>query len=294
MTISVVIPAYGREDILIRCLASLDQDAKHSGMKCELCVADDGSGLNKTAVITEADISLPLHWHAFDTPRGRSAARNAGIETASNDIIIFLDSDMEVKPGFLAAHHTAHLGNPKTAVIGRIIWPKGGSFYKYIGSRGIAKLNSGDTVPPWYFVTGNASIERRDIPDNPFDESLPGWGGEDLDLGMKLSAKGIIFSTAPDAQAFHHFDGTLKGHIKRTGEYGSTALPFLIRRYPELSSVTRIGLLDSAFWRLAVSAGAAIPIELLARLFDRFPLPMRLFDYLTFAAYARGYLRRTQ
>ncbi len=294
MAISVVIPAYRREDILIQCMVSLDHDAITSGIECELCIVDDGSGIDEGAVRTAADMSIPLRWQAFNTPRGRGAARNAGINKATNDIIIFLDGDMVIEPGFLSAHQNAHLSNPKTAVIGRIIWPDGGSFYKYIGTRGAAKLKPGDAVPPWYFVTGNASLERKDIPDRPFDETLPGWGGEDLDLGMRLNASGIRFITVPDAQSYHYFDGTLRSHIVRTEDYGRNTLPVLVSRFPKLSAVTRINLMQSAFWRFAVSAGVAYPLEVFARTFDSLPLPMRLFDYLTFAAYSRGYLRGIQ
>ena len=59
---------------------------------------------------------------------------------------------------------------------------------------------SGDPVLPWYFPTGNSSIERSDLPgNNPFDETLPGWGGEDLDFAMKLKAAGVSFIYAPKA-----------------------------------------------------------------------------------------------
>ena len=291
MNLSVVLPAFGRDDILIRCLTALDRDARATGIECELCVIDDGSDINEATVRAAADISLPLLWHAFKTSRGRSAARNTGVALSSNDIIIFLDADMEIQPGFLSAHLSAHLTHPDTGVIGHIIWPDSGSFLRYIGSRGIAKLTPGDQVPPWYFVTGNASIERKDLPEKPFDESLPGWGGEDLDLGMKLDAGGIRFISAPEARSFHHFDGTLKGHITRTEEYGKSALPVLVRRFPEITEITRLNLLQSAFWRFMVSKGAAFPAELFALAFDVLPLPMRLFDYLTFAAYSRGYLK---
>jgi glycosyltransferase involved in cell wall biosynthesis len=288
MDISVVIPAFGREELLIRCLNALEHDA--SGLTCELCVVDDGSGLDEDSVRQRMGSSCPLVWTAFDAPRGRSAARNAGIRASSGRLVVLLDSDMEVQPGFLAAHAAFHQTHPRMAAVGTIIWPRGGSFRRYIGSRGVAKLKSGDHVPPWYFVTGNASLERTDLPpDELFDETLTGWGGEDLDLGMRLARSGIGFGVVGNAKAFHHFEGTLAEHLHRTRSYGMTALPVLTKRYPELLTVTRLDRLASPVIRFMIHSVPFHMAALLANLFDPLPIPDMFFDYLTFAAYARGW-----
>ncbi len=201
---------------------------------------------------------------------------------------------MEVAPGFLEAHAAVHREHPRSVAVGRIVWPRGGGFLRYIGSRGAAKLRPGDPVPPWYFVTGNASIERKDLPPgDTFDGSIPGWGGEDLDLGLALARVGVGFVHAHDAAAFHHFTGTLSGHLERTRSYGRYSLPVLVGKHPELRRILRLNLLDSAIWRALVSDGVFQPVSTLARTFDAFPLPDALYDYLTFAAYARGWLDRS-
>ncbi len=290
MTISVIIPAHGRDDLLVRCLKSLDLSLQGE-FEYELCVVDDGSALDEMRIRERADLACPLAWIAFRSPRGRSAARNQGVRFTAGDIVVFLDSDMEAREGFLRAHLESHRANPRTAVVGKIFWPRGGGFYRYIGSRGAEKPSSGEMIPPWYFVTGNASVERADLPgDRPFDESISGWGGEDLGLGMELANSGVRFRYAPDAAAFHHFNGALMGHVRRTFEYGRGALPVLLSRRPELREILRLDLLDSPVWRFLVSNFAFQPTLTLALLFDSLPLPSKLYDYLTFAAYARGYL----
>jgi len=291
MTLSVIIPAHGREELLVRCLASLKKDIM-SGSDCEVCVVDDGSGLDGDSVRMQIAAGESFIWRSFKKPRGRSAARNKGIRSTSGDIIVFLDSDMEVREGFLRAHLLSHKRNPHTAVIGKIEWPKGGSFFRYIGSRGVAKLSPGETVPPWYFVTGNASVERRDLPgEKAFNENFPGWGGEDLELGLRLQTAGVGFAYEPDAAACHNFSGTLAGHIDRTARYGEGALPVLVKRYPELERILRLDLLKSPIWRLAVRQPISAPVLWAARILDPLPLPNGLFDYLTFGAYARGWMK---
>jgi len=291
MELSVVIPVSGRRELLCRCLRSLNSAAE---VAYEVCAVDDGSGLDEQGIRKEADVSFPLIWRSFDTPRGRSAARNEGIRSTTGGIIVFIDSDMEAGEGFLEAHRTGHRDHPHTAVIGRIIWPDTGGFIRYIGSRGVAKLTADDPVPPWYFVTGNSSVTREDLPsENPFDETLPGWGGEDLDLGMKLSRCGITFKHVPDAVSFHHFEGTLRDHVERTFRYGASALPVLARRYPEIMNATGLNHLDSVFWRMLIHGCIFRPAVLIAGLCDPLPLPFALYDYLTFAAYARGWMKGT-
>lgn len=290
MTLSVIIPAYGRRELLIRCLLSL-KNTTGDNLPYEVCIVDDGSGLNADDIKMQVGAGSTFIWKSLPVTKGRSAARNKGIQSTSGDIVVFLDADMEVEKGFLEAHRDAHIAHLHTAFIGRIRWPETSGFHRYIGTRGIAKLSPGEPVPPWYFVTGNASIARDDLPgDSPFDESLEGWGGEDLELGLKLAEQGVAFMVAPDAAAYHHFDGTLAGHYRRTFSYGSSALPVLVKRYPRLESVLRLDMLRSPLWRTAVHPLFSRTALALGCAFDRLPLPDFFYDYLTFSAYARGWL----
>ncbi len=256
---------------------------------------DDGSGLDENEVKTESIVSYPFLWRSFSARRGRGAARNEGIKTTSGEIIVFLDSDMEVCNGFLEAHLKSHNEHPHIAAIGKIIWPEGGSFLRYIGTRGVAKLKNNSTVPPWYFTTGNTSIERNDLSTNsPFDETLPGWGGEDIDLGMRLHAAGVKFTFTPEAVTFHNFDGDLGTHIHRTYLYGVNTLPVLVSRYPEVMKITKLHLLESVLWRLLVKKPFFYFILFFTYILDALPLPLKIFDYLTFAAYSRGWMAGKQ
>jgi len=291
MTLSVVIPAHGRVSLLVKCLTALKREHQGDGVPFDVCVVDDGSGLDDEAVRKSVEPDYPLTWRRFFGVKGRAAARNKGIASTSGDIVVFLDSDMEVHPGFAAAHLDVHSRYPGSAVIGRIVWPGGGSYLRYIGTRGVMKLRPGDSVPPWYFATGNASVRRSDLPEaRPFDETLPGWGGEDIDLGMRLGQRGIAFKYVLGAVSFHHFDGDLAGHVARTERYGRDTVPVLVGRYPVLMGVLKLDKLKSPFWRFVVRRTVALSVQKIAGMTDRLPLPDAVFDYLTFAAYARGWM----
>jgi len=292
MKASIIIPAFGKETLLEKCLVSLKKDIQ-GNYDYDVWVIDDGSGLDKDKIEKNVLPDYKLEWRHFSSPKSRSAARNEGIKNSDGDIIIFLDADMETFPEFVSSHIQSHADNQRSAVTGKIKWPENGSFYRYIGSRGAEKKKDGDNIPPWYFVTGNASLKRTHIMDaGLFDETLTGWGGEDLELGMRLSKKGIGFIYNENAVSFHHYDGTLSGHLERTEAYGRDTVPILTDRYPELMKILRLDLLDNVFFRLATMKCLYSFIRFFAIITDRFYVPDIAFDYLTFAAYSNGWMKR--
>ncbi|MCK5294944.1 MAG: glycosyltransferase family 2 protein [Arcobacteraceae bacterium] len=85
MKISVIIPSYNRAEFLPKTIESiLNQTVKVN----EIIVVDDGSTDNTQEVIKEYDIK-----YIYQENSGVSSARNAGIKSAVNDWITFLDSD---------------------------------------------------------------------------------------------------------------------------------------------------------------------------------------------------------
>lgn len=104
MTVSVVIRTRDEAPRLRLTLASLKRQPQLS----EVVVVDDGSSDATVDVISEASSFLPITRLRHVTAQGRSAASNAGARAASGDILVMLDGDMPVAPGFVAAHAQAH------------------------------------------------------------------------------------------------------------------------------------------------------------------------------------------
>ncbi|MGC2460964.1 MAG: glycosyltransferase family 2 protein [Steroidobacteraceae bacterium] len=112
MSVSVVIRTHDEAPRLRLTLASLKRQERLS----EVVVVDDGSTDATADVIAEAETFLPITRLRHPQARGRSAASNAGARAASGKILIMLDGDTPVGPGFAAAHANAHGGGD---VIGR-------------------------------------------------------------------------------------------------------------------------------------------------------------------------------
>jgi GT2 family glycosyltransferase len=104
MRIAVVIRTHNEAPRLRLTLASLRSQA---GLD-EVVVVNDGSTDETADVVAEAGRHLPMAVVRHAAARGRSAAANAGAAAASGDVLIFLDGDMPVGPGFVAAHRAAH------------------------------------------------------------------------------------------------------------------------------------------------------------------------------------------
>ena len=93
--VSVIIPVYNVEDYLDRCVASV---VGQTFQNIEVILVDDGS--------TDGSAGICDHWSARDSRvktlhqinQGVSAARNAGLQAASGNWILQVDSDDYIAP----------------------------------------------------------------------------------------------------------------------------------------------------------------------------------------------------
>ena len=98
MLFSIVVPIYNRASKISRCVASV---FAQNFADYELILVDDGSSDDSAALMR--GLSDPrLRTIFLEKNGGTGPARNAGIDAASGDWIIFLDSDDELVPGALA------------------------------------------------------------------------------------------------------------------------------------------------------------------------------------------------
>ena len=103
MKFTVVIPAYNSAQYLTTCLDSLAaQDLSRA--EFEVVLADDCSADATVARATDYAARLPnLRVIALKHNGGPGAARNAGLDAARGDWVLFLDSDDELAPDCLSA-----------------------------------------------------------------------------------------------------------------------------------------------------------------------------------------------
>ncbi|WP_427051724.1 glycosyltransferase family 2 protein [Paenibacillus sp. TC-CSREp1] len=97
---SVIMPTYNKAEYLKLTLASF---ASQSVQDFEIIIIDDGSTDDTKQVIDNYKNMLNIQY-VFQQNKGRSRARNTGLQLAEGDIIIFNDDDRIVPPDYIATH----------------------------------------------------------------------------------------------------------------------------------------------------------------------------------------------
>ncbi len=98
---SVIVPSYNRQDEIEELLQSF-LFLEFNSNRLELIIADDGSEDDTEGVVRSYNQRLPFPLLFFrQKNQGPGAARNMGMEKASGDFFIFLDSDCTIPPDWL-------------------------------------------------------------------------------------------------------------------------------------------------------------------------------------------------
>ncbi len=192
---SVVIPTYNRLPILQKCLQAME--AQDFAQPYEIVVVDDGS--------TDGTVDfLQSHPHQFPHVRlflqnheGAAIARNTGIDRATGDTIVFIDSDLVVTPIFLSAHAQALENSDRAFTYGLVI--NTSDFEKPTSAK--VKIQDISTA---FFATGNVAIAKHWlIAAGKFDTSFRQYGWEDLELGVRLKNLSLKLIKCPAAVGYH-------------------------------------------------------------------------------------------
>lgn len=97
MFFSIILPIYNVEKYLRQCVDSI---LRQSFCDYEIILVDDGSTDSSPALCDELEASYPAIKVLHQKNAGLSAARNSGVNMASGEYIIFIDSD-----DFLTSEH---------------------------------------------------------------------------------------------------------------------------------------------------------------------------------------------
>ena len=106
MTISAIVPVYNTEKLVGRCIDSV---IAQTYPNWELILVDDGSTDGSLGVLSEYENKDSRIKVIHQDNAGPGLARNKGIENASGDYIVFVDSDDVIKPDYFEklSHETA-------------------------------------------------------------------------------------------------------------------------------------------------------------------------------------------
>jgi len=196
MTISVVIPVYNGEKYITHCLDAL---ARQNHMPDEVIVVDDGS-TDGSAALAEAKCAQIIR----QKNRGPAAARNAGIQSARGELILFTDSDCEPDPEWVMEMKNS-LSNPQvTGVKGAYTTRQTGITPRLVQYEFEERYDLMDKYPVIDFIDTYSAGFRC--------ETLKQMGGfnvsliknEDVDLSYRLANAGKTLIFNRKALVSHH------------------------------------------------------------------------------------------
>ena len=207
MKTSVIIATHNRPDSLRSLLASLAPEVA-AGSR-EIIIAENG-----TPAPTQLAIEgIPLK-HLHEPRAGKCRIQNRAIAEASGEILVFLDDDLVVAPGYIeAVEQFFDTHREFAAMKGRILpaedpEKKVGLMSPYLD---LPIADHGEEVVEVRGVLGaNMAFRAETIKQvGPFDERLgPGAGGheEETEMSQRLRRAGFRIGYAPKALVYHDVD----------------------------------------------------------------------------------------
>ena len=268
---SIVIATKDRAEFLERALESLG--AQEEPPAFEVVVVDNGSSDRTPEVVRDAAARYAFEVRAVTVAQpNRSAARNAGIEAARGEFVVFVDDDVWLPPRFVAAHAAAQNAAEATVVSGPIINVPG---YGARPRPSVANYSGA------FFCTCNVSVARTALlAVGAFDETFNLYGWEDTELGLRLRRHGVRHTFAWDAYLWHIKPPrveTLETTLQKTIERAQMAARFL-RKDPSLRTKLATGAYGFNVVRSAVLApGWSLPAYRRLATNERVPAALRTF-----------------
>jgi hypothetical protein len=261
--VSVVTPVKGRVGPTRRLAESLAAAIAACPEPAEALLIDD-SGQAESRAHQETCDRYGIRYVRTDEPHV-GAKRNLGVQLARHDLVLFTDSDCRVPPDLLRRQAAALRAAP--ARVAGLAGPT----YSEPSTTLVARIMRHSATLNWDFerpaeggelvwaTTTNLIVRRSAIeeaggfPSN----SLTNVGGEDVELGIRLTDRGYVIATAPDAVVLHDSLGndSVRAVCRRLYMYGqseqwlSSIHPERVR--PRLNVATALGIAAVASAALA-------------------------------------------
>lgn len=214
MRASIVVPSRDRRALLC---ALLDSLARELGGRedVEVTVVDDASCDGTAGAVREGYSWVRLE--VAERVLGPSAARNRAAGVASGRLLLFLDADGEVAPGWLAAMLSAD--DCETVLLGNVVDYLGGRVQSvprrstFLGKSLSCKPERANTGPSCNLGMPSALFDAL----GGFDEELP-YYFEDSDLCIRAKRTGAKFRFVSEAVFRHHGSEVKRGEAIRLQE----------------------------------------------------------------------------
>ena len=225
MSVSVVIPSRDRPLALRRCLASI---ARKGPRTVEVVVVDDGGEVPATvATVATEQGARTVRLDGV----GPAAARNAGVSEARGEIVLLLDDDCVVRPGWVERLVEAVEAGERIVAAGSVSAPRDANVWLNASER----IARGVEDATCFFRTMNLACRRELLLALPFDESFRNAGGEDRDWCVRAARAGVDFRRVPEARVDHRSALDGRSFVAQQMRYGRAA-----RHLQEQGTLTRV------------------------------------------------------
>ena len=205
MKLSLIIPTYNREEVLVECLKTA---LRQEEVNYEIVVVDQTKHHDASTRGFLNNIKERINYHYTDV-KGLTRARNLGAKIAKGDIFVFVDDDTDLPADFLRNHLDAHLQG-YDVVSGRVIEEGSALSDQPTWILPWLRFQGGNNCPvdgPTNNITGcNFSVSRKVFEAmGGFDEKFQGRATrEDSDFGYGAYRRGFKLWYSSKAQLFHH------------------------------------------------------------------------------------------
>jgi GT2 family glycosyltransferase len=245
--IVVIVLTINQREKTLQCLTTICQMDKTAH---RVLVWDNGShdGTGEAIRLAFPDVFVHEHPINLGVASGRNAAAQLAIEMFRPSYLLFLDNDILVEPGFVAALHSPFMNNAKVgqtqaklrfmadrarlndaggARINFILWQVTPVGY------GEVDQEQHDSVKQC-ISCGGAMMVRTEIFQRlgGFDTQFDPFGPEDLDFSLRLQKAGYLALYVPQATAYHAVSHTFgKGYSEEYARHKSRHWLAFMRRH---------------------------------------------------------------
>jgi GT2 family glycosyltransferase len=228
--LTIVIPNYNGMHLLRRNLPTVAEAAAQYPGEVTIVVVDDGSADDSVSVLREEFPAIEVVVHAAN--RGFSEAVRSGVEHARTELLMLLNSDVELLAGCLERLEP-YFDNSEVFSVCPLILREDGTTNRH--SWNIRRFRSGylrladwdldsareartvNKLPTLYSSGGGMMVSRsKFLALDGFHPIFKPYYGEDFDLGIRAWYRGWPSYFEPEAALIHQSQGSIKDNAKRS------------------------------------------------------------------------------
>lgn len=235
-TMSVVLPCAEEREYALNTVKSIFDHTPSEVLK-EIVVVDDGSNppLGQTHLPPAVQAKYKVKIVRHDSTQGLIKAKKSGGDAAVGDVISFFDCHVAPQPGWekdffrLIGENYRRMVIPQITALDVDTWSQkgnGGGMSKcYVTWDGDFKWGGNkDDMYMGMLSGGLLAMSRRWwIESGGYDDQMLGWGGENIDQGIRMWVCGGEIVAAPNSQVAHMWRlGSDKRTVKRYKSVGDS------------------------------------------------------------------------